>query len=251
MLQRSELMAEINEHRISWDRKECCLQSLESLRLNCEKVSLETKDNFSQWNAERKYRFTGTTCYGLYTYLKNKKPKWDEKIANHISPKNFKSVYTEYGKKNESKARQVFINCTQKTVIQVGLIISKQNPWLAVSPDGVVFHDGKPNAVLEIKCPFVGKDKGIDETVSASCRTFLTKEGENIILKRKHTYFTQTQIAMAVCNVKNCYFVIYSQHDNKIYQITVKRDDSFLISMLKDLKKLYFERMIHKVCQKA
>ncbi|KAK0074975.1 hypothetical protein PV325_007540 [Microctonus aethiopoides] len=37
------------------------------------------------------------------------------------------------------------------TVIETGLIVSKCNPWLAVSPDSVLFKDDVPVGVSEIK----------------------------------------------------------------------------------------------------
>lgn len=43
------------------------------------------------------------------------------------------------------------------TVYETGLIISKQHPWLAVSPDGVVFRENRPIKLLEIKRPMIGK----------------------------------------------------------------------------------------------
>ncbi|KAK0079019.1 hypothetical protein PV326_009004 [Microctonus aethiopoides] len=43
------------------------------------------------------------------------------------------------------------LELSEKTVIETGLIVSKCNHWLAVSPDGVIFKDDVPVNVLEIK----------------------------------------------------------------------------------------------------
>lgn len=48
--------------------------------------------------------------------------------------------------------------------MQCDLVLSKQNPWPAYSPDDVIFKDGKPWKLLEIKCPFDGKIKPIEKS---------------------------------------------------------------------------------------
>lgn len=39
---------------------------------------------------------------------------------------------------------------------EVGLVVCQSDPWLAVSPDGVIFENGEPIKLLEIKFPFIG-----------------------------------------------------------------------------------------------
>ncbi len=54
-------------------------------------------------------------------------------------------------------------------VRECGLFISKPAPWLAASPDGVIYDRSNPNHIigpLEIKCPHSAKDISIDDACS-------------------------------------------------------------------------------------
>lgn len=62
---------------------------------------------------------------------------------------------TSYG--TEAEARMVYKTRNNYCVIETGLIISQQYPWLACSPDGSVLKNGKPHKLVEIKCPIIGK----------------------------------------------------------------------------------------------
>ena len=151
-------------------------------------------------------------------------------------------------KKTEGEARECFRKATNKDVIETGLIISQQNPWLAYSPDGVIFKDGKPSELLEIKCPFKGKSKDIHTVVQSVIGKVLIQEGENITLKKRHEYYGQVQLGMAVLNVKKASFVIYSSFDKRAFILTVDFDCVFVEKMLTALKKAYYQRMLHFIC---
>ena len=78
----------------------------------------------------------------------------------YFYPKSFKGTYaTRYGNNQEDFARQAYMTNlpSAETVIQCGLIVCQKNPWLACSPDGIVFRDKRPIRLLEIKCPVLGE----------------------------------------------------------------------------------------------
>jgi len=58
-----------------------------------------------------------------------------------------------YGQEKEQTAKERYMELTQCTVINSGLVVKAEQPWLAASPDGLILKDGKV-VVLEIKCPF-------------------------------------------------------------------------------------------------
>ncbi|KAL4101273.1 hypothetical protein QTP88_021293 [Uroleucon formosanum] len=60
----------------------------------------------------------------------------------------------EYGKMMEDIARKKFETLTNFKVLNCGLFIDKDKPYLAASPDGLVGD----TALLEIKCPLSIKD---------------------------------------------------------------------------------------------
>lgn len=168
-MQDSELMTKIKNFPVNVDCK-CCEVVWENFsNTDILQICVKTKDFFAEWRSERLFKITGTKFYDLYTYSKNKHSEsdWNKKIDSLLNPKDFKNEYCDYGKKTEGEARQEFLKDKDYNVIETGLIVSKLNPWLSSSPDGVVFKDGKPTALLEIKCPYLGKTNSIDQTMNS------------------------------------------------------------------------------------
>lgn len=180
--------------------------------------------------------------------------------------------YTEHGIKVEDDARKVFCkNNPSLKVFQTGLLVSSLNSWLSYSPDGVVFFNGLPDAILEIKVPFKGKDSTILEALQVgSFKTCLVtkkqrkkneKKGKEetkeelvfpLQLEEKHKYYAQVQLGMFMLDVPKAYFVMYSSFDKSIETIEVKYNESFTTLMLRTVKKCYFDIMLHTVyCDKS
>lgn len=226
----------------------CCEDTIKNLYTNFRVVCRNTKLHYNEWHKERRYRITGSVCYNLFTYTSNRNPDWTKKCHDFFFPKNFRSQYTEYGKKTEGEAREAFKKISKKTVVETGLVISQQNPWLAYSPDGVIVKDGVLLELLEIKCPFKGKTKNIAETIEAEIGKSLVKTDEKIYLKQKHVYYGQVQLGMAVLNVKKMSFVIYSSFDKIPFIIAVDFDEVFVKKMLISLKSTFYQKMLHFIC---
>nr|XP_042911498.1 uncharacterized protein LOC122272199 [Parasteatoda tepidariorum] len=111
------------------------------------------KQGSNSWICERKKRITGSTCYSLFTYSRNKNPDWKKKIASATEDVFSGNAYTFHGQEMEERARNIF-SCDQNVqVFCFGLIVLEQMPWFGYSPDGLYFEDGNL-ILLEIKCPF-------------------------------------------------------------------------------------------------
>ena len=109
---------------------------------------------------------------------------------------------TEYGNKNESVCAKLYenfanVNATSAGSIMEhfypGLIICQNEPWLAVSPDGLPCmkaHDNSSQTryLLEIKCPFTKK----------------------LYPHIPHYYFDQIQGIMAILKLPFCDFVVWT-----------------------------------------
>lgn len=243
--QNSGIMANV---KITVVLEQCCLEKVSKLFVNAVDICAKTLVCYQEWLRERQYRITGTTCYGLFTYMKNKKPDWQKKCDSFFDITNFKSQYTEYGRKTEKVALQVYVKNTGNQVLQTGLIISQQNPWFGFSPDGIIFKDGKPDVLLEIKCPFKGKDMTINAAIKKEFGKCLKFSGNKISLKKQHKYYGQVQLGMAIINVQKTVFLIYASFDKSYIIINIKFDKEFVINMLTNLTKLYFNTMLHKIC---
>lgn len=95
----------------------------------------------------------------------------------------------------------------------MGLVISRENPWLAYSPDGVTVDENGITKLIEIKCPLLGETKTIRDVVPSI--KYLT---ENSTLKEKHSYYAQVQIGMAILNILKTDFIIYASFDDSFFQ---------------------------------
>ena len=119
-----------------------------------------------------------------------------------------------HGRKYESAARKEFSKYAREnlglSVVEVGLVISPINPWLAYSPDGVLVQNQNVCALLEIKCPFKGKKMTIDQAIQFDASTkYLDFKNENgLSLKEGHAYYSQIQLEMAIlnCHAHTLYF---------------------------------------------
>lgn len=173
--------------------------------------------------------------------------------------------YTEHGIKAEDAARKAFCEKNPSfKVFQTGLLVPPLNRWISYSPDGVIFSDGSPAALLEIKAPFTGKELTILEALKEgsfkSCLVTKKTKGKNgekgkkegndelvfpLQLKMKHKYYGQVQLGMFMLNVPKAYFVICILRLTILETIEIKYNESFVTEMLKVVKKSYFEFMLH------
>lgn len=69
--------------------KECCARISNSLKVNTKSVCEETfkSRERASWNKERQFRVTGSKCYVLYMYTKNKTANWEQKSQQYFYPK--------------------------------------------------------------------------------------------------------------------------------------------------------------------
>lgn len=87
-----------------------------------------------------------------------KNEAWEEKSKKFFFPKHFTNKFVEHGRKFEKEAINAFLqDYHHGSIITPGLIICKQFPWLGFSPDAILFKNGVPTELVEIKCPFIGK----------------------------------------------------------------------------------------------
>lgn len=227
--------------------RQCCDKVLENLNGDYVSLCQETYESVASWNRERLLRITGSRCYSLFTYSRNKNPNWQERSLKYFHPKPFSSQSTAQGILSEADARRKYESVQSVTVNQCGLVISINNPWLAYSPDGIVFEDNKPSRLLEIKCPVAGKKATAAEILPGT--KFLTMSEGKFTLRKKHAYYGQIQMGMALLNLQETDLVIYAPFDDSIEIIPIPFDENFAKDMLYSLKRVYFDCMVHNLCE--
>ncbi|XP_015188687.1 PREDICTED: uncharacterized protein LOC107072893 [Polistes dominula] len=163
-------------------------------------ICKETAEFYSVWKKERQFRITGSDpTYKLFTYRNNKKSDWEQKSLQYFYPTAISNCYTKYGLINKLITRELYekyINCK---VVECGLVVAHNNSWLGSSPDGIVFDDLKPIKMIEIKCPYNGKKKTLEEVIPSL--QYLVTVNNQLTLKKQHLYYAQIQIGMALLNL--------------------------------------------------
>ena len=203
---------------------------------------------YSVWLSERQFRITASNAYSLFTYRNNKSPDWEKKSNAYFYGASFSNANTKYGLENEPFAREAYKNLMSVEVVECGLVVSKTNPWLGCTPDGIVFKDGKLFKLIEIKCPKVGKKHNVDDLVQLL--TWIEKKDGQLTLREKHLYYAQIQISMAILNLQSTDLIIYSSFDKTIKIIPISFNYKYTSHLLFSLKTLYFNKMLHNICER-
>lgn len=237
----SIIMLEI--HSLSLDIPDCCASLLENeFNQNPENIIQEVQKS-KMWRTVRQYRVTGSRCYELYTYSKN---DWETKSMKYFWPKSFTNKYVKHGEKFERFAREAFLSITGFKIIECGLVIPHNNKWLGFSPDGVIFENGHPTALLEIKCVFEGSKMTICDALQTV--SYLKRNNGEYLLKSKHKYYGQIQLGLSILNLTKCYLILYASFDDSFVTVEVDFDYNFSSKMLSHIKFNYMKNMIHNIC---
>lgn len=207
----------------------------------CKSTRLQNTQN---WFLERKKRITASKCYELYTYARNKNPKWPAKIGRLISPASKKLFNCEYGIRTESEAREWYEKYLGIAVTKLGFVVHPQAPFLGCSPDGCCFEN---NTLLEIKCAVEGAIKPL-ETVLPNLRYLSYSSEVGYTLKEAHTYYGQVQLNMLLLNLEKCDFIIYGKYSKCAYIINVDFNPIFAENLYNTLRNIYFKYYLPILC---
>ena len=225
-------------------------QSFDSVRVTAAKaVEIACLPQGSpQWTKERAVRVTASQCHELYTYSHNMRPDWEKKLKAMEWAKQFTgNAATRYGHQSESAALAMYetltVNDEHHYILRCGLIVPPQCPWIGCSPDAILMVHGKPEKLVEVKSPVCGKKLCVQEMLQSRAIDFLTYDQENVCsLKRRHKYFSQVQLGMAILGVGMCDFVVRGK--DSIVVIPVVRDQSYIDMLLRSLHATYFSILL-------
>lgn len=156
------------------------------------------------WQDERKIRITASKAHQIFAARSAEK-----RLDYFLDHKSLDGIVAlKYGLEMEGFAREKFEELSGYKVVQVGLMVKVEKPWLAATPDGLFLDSDWQRNILEIKCPYSNKDKDIDVPY--------LKDGK---LNQRHAYFTQIQLQLYVCKAKKATLFIYSSSDCKSVQV--------------------------------
>lgn len=125
-------------------------------------------------------------------------------------------------------------------VVGVGLAVSKADPRIGCSPDGLLFKDGKfMGAGVEIKCPRYGMKKSILEHVQRLQKGEVVDNYDHIAMED----YIQMQVCMYVFNCDTWYYTVCfrasetgSSEQDSFYIEPVKRDPEYMAVIMKLIK---------------
>ncbi|XP_027901087.1 uncharacterized protein LOC114161736 [Xiphophorus couchianus] len=118
-------------------------------------------------------------------------------------------------------------------VLECGLFIDGQRPWLAASPDGIVVdaRNGRRLLCLEVKCPYKHRHRRVEDACRddpAFCLQLLDGDtpGQAPVyaLKKSHSYFRQIQVQLAVTGLDRADLVVFTLMETAIVPVTFDPD---------------------------
>ena len=145
---------------------------------------------------------------------------------------NAKRAYEDYMAR---QGRKVYVQ-------DCGICVSNVHSFLATSPDGLVIAENGERWLIEVKCIY--DVKAIPRTIKAVAKDRGSKfyckfEGDSLVLKKTHAYYSQILGQMAITGILHVDFVIFAPRTGEVYVIPVdfcQRDWDELFSKLVKFK---------------
>ena len=162
-----------------------------------------------EWQDQRKPRISASMAHKIWRGRKK------VTRCKYFVGTSIKTSGMIYGQEMEATARRVYEEITGLSVIECGLVVSKNFPWLCGSPDGITVDGHGQRILLEIKCPSSNKNSKIDVDY--------IRDGK---LKVMSDYYAQVQINMYLCKCDMAHLFVYSDADH--VKIDVKMDKEHL-----------------------
>ncbi|XP_053597208.1 uncharacterized protein LOC103570404 isoform X3 [Microplitis demolitor] len=212
----------------------------EIIQLSCETVQQSSCNN---WFQARRLRISASSNVHHIKIL-SRKPV-ENLVSDMLNPSTIKSSSTKYGLKMESSAKEKYEQMYNCTVKRVGVIVSKYQPWLCASLDGVVIDDGCTSKIVEFKCPSTCENKPvINDADQVSNVRYLEFINDKLELKKSDGYYTQIQVQMYVTGMSVCDLFVFSPVENGCCLIEVHRHEEFLKNVILKSEKFYFEQYL-------
>lgn len=182
----------------------------------------ELQSHSEMWTQFRSLFVTASKAHDLAHMQSDNARK--QFLRNHLW--GFKKIQTKgmkYGTDHEEMARQAYIEMKKESnpfvnVQKAGLVANTKFLGIACSPDGYVKNGvGQTKRLLEIKCPFtlrnhhpnlftqVLKPKQLERF------PLMTNPDGSYTFKKNHSWYDQMQVQMAVTEVYECDFFMWSE----------------------------------------
>ncbi|KAH9382098.1 hypothetical protein HPB48_022030 [Haemaphysalis longicornis] len=119
--------------------------------------------------------------------------------------------------------------------------VSKENVFLAATPDMLVECDCCGAGMVEVKCPWNARERCKLTDLLADQNSCVTANEGSLELKVTHRYFSQVQTQMYVCEVKYADFVLWNEREINIQRI--EQDCNFILPLV-DTARTFFQNVL-------
>jgi hypothetical protein len=188
------------------------------------------------WNALRKKRITASLAGRVF---KSKSKLSADSIWRVCES----TEAMKHGILFESLALEAVGKKANQLIQPSGLWLDSGRPWLGATPDGVIYSEDKIYAVVEVKCPFTARMETITSWMENN-KTCLEIKNGRTSLKKRHDYYYQIQMQMALAGTKLALFGVYTGVD--LYIEWVEFDKILWNSMLQKFDKVWLDLNIEK-----
>ena len=113
-------------------------------------------------------------------------------------------------------------------IIKSGLILQPSYSFMGATPDGIVHCSCCGSGTLEIKCPYICRERSFEEVAKENNPAFYLQQDEDgsVSLKKDHSYYYQVQMQMQLFLVNYCEFVVWREGE-RIFRDETFIDDTF------------------------
>ena len=213
---------------------ECtAIEASTRLQRNCDKRTM-------QWRG----RITASLFHDVYVLKRTTSPA--SLCDRLLKPKDLSSIPAiRWVIDNEDQAQQQYIDeiSHQHEYLRCepcGLVVNPRYPHLGASPDGIVTCNCCGTWLLEIKCPYSGRNSHPD-VLCGERDSFLNSKG----LIHTHKYYTQILGQLLLCDKQYCDFVVWTTKGLIIERIHI--DVRFTEKLLNKLTQFYVEKLLPNI----
>ena len=174
----TEIITDLSPDQLYALMREYCLVNVKVSEAVCEDLKIRTaeqgkNDNSLQvWLAERRKRITASNVGSI---AKRRPTTKVNSMVKKLLYTNFEgNTATKWGILQEETTNSKYLEAMRKsspdiTTNQSGLVISLANPWLAASPDGLVYDpkENPPQGIVEFKNPYSVRNDSLNEAAIA------------------------------------------------------------------------------------
>jgi hypothetical protein len=156
-------------------------------------------------------------------------------------------VAIKYGTEMEDEAKTSYCRIMKKQHIkfgfsETGLVLSLDHGWVGASPDGIRKCHCCEDTLVEFKCPYTGRDMDPKSAFLLDTVGGAINEAGFPYIRKNHIHYFQVQTGMAVCGLKQCDFVVFTNMG--IYIAKVEFDEEFWKSTISPVKLFYTKKII-------